>query len=90
MTMLQSQATAVMDRLYETRMMARLTTREIAPLVGVSQTTVSKWERGIGEPSITQFVLWARATKQPVEAMLDGLSFEVCATRDSNPQPSGL
>jgi transcriptional regulator with XRE-family HTH domain len=86
--MIQIEATTVPAVLQATRAVARLTTREIAPMVGVSHATVAKWERGIGEPSVSQFILWARATNQPAQQLLDGLSISVCATRDSNPQPS--
>jgi transcriptional regulator with XRE-family HTH domain len=86
MSMLVSSATTVAGRLEETRRMRGLTTREIAALIGVSQGTVSRWERGLGEPTITQFALWAEATKQPLGAMTEGLAW--CARRDSNSQPS--
>ena len=85
--MLQSQATTVAELLGETRRMARLTTRQMAAEVGVSQATVSKWERGQGEPSVSQFILWARATKQPADRLVDGLFDSVCAPWDSNPEP---
>uniref|UniRef100_UPI003D6D66CF helix-turn-helix domain-containing protein n=1 Tax=Microbacterium proteolyticum TaxID=1572644 RepID=UPI003D6D66CF len=87
MTTLQSHATTVGELLRETRGAAGLTTRQIGPMVGVSFTTVAKWERGLGEPSATQFVLWARATKQPLNQMIEGLS-ALCTPWDSNPEPT--
>lgn len=86
MTMIQIEADSVADILKTTRLLAGLTTREIAPEVGVSHATISAWERGQGEPSVTQFLLWARATKQPAQQLLSGLSLR--ARRDSNSQPS--
>ena len=86
MTMLQSQATTAAGFLRQTRLMAGLTTRDIAPRIGVSHATISKWERGEGEPSATQFVLWARATRQPLDRMIEGLS--ECTPWDSNPEPT--
>lgn len=87
MTMLQIEASSVAELLRATRVLSGHTTRTIAPLVGASHGTVSNWERGQGEPSVTQFIDWARATKQPPQALLEGL-IELCARRDSNPQPS--
>lgn len=86
MTMLVSSATTVAGRLAETRRLAGLTTRQMANAVGSSQATISNWENGKGEPSVSQFALWARATKQPLDVMIEGL--DLCARRDSNPQPS--
>lgn len=85
MTTIQIQADTVPEILRATRALAGLTTREIAPMVGVSHGTVSSWERGVSEPSVTQFLLWAQATKQPAQQLLDGL--KVSHLRESNPRP---
>ena len=77
MTTLVSSATTVADRLAETRRLAGLTTRQMAQAVGSSQATISNWENGKGEPTISQFVLWAAATKQPLSSMTEGLFDEV-------------
>ncbi|WP_460002753.1 helix-turn-helix domain-containing protein [Microbacterium xylanilyticum] len=77
MTMIQVEATTVPEILRATRALSGLTTREIAPKIGVSHATVAKWERGIGEPSVTQFIRWAQATRQPAQLLLDGLSASV-------------
>ncbi|WP_363331391.1 helix-turn-helix transcriptional regulator [Microbacterium sp. 69-10] len=58
---------------------------EMGDYVGASRPTVSKWERNVTEPTVTQLLLWARKTNQPVEAILDGLN--PCAPRDLNPEP---
>ncbi|WP_083511336.1 helix-turn-helix domain-containing protein [Microbacterium sp. XT11] len=88
MTMIQIEATTVPEILRATRALSGLTVREIAPQIGVSHGTISAWERGQGEPNVTQFLRWARATKQPAQLLLDGLSLDMRAPRDSNPQPS--
>ena len=74
MTMLQANASTVGDLLRSMRVLSGLTTRDLAPLVGVSQRTVSNWENGKGEPTVSEFIRWAHATRQPVEGLLDGLS----------------
>lgn len=56
--------------------MAGLSTRALGEALGVSHTTIAKWERGVGEPSVSQFILWARATNQPAEVLLGGLIVE--------------
>lgn len=70
---LNATADSVPAMLKTTRLVAGLTTRDIAPMVGVSHNTVSNWERGNGEPSVSQFVLWCHATNQAPEQMLQGL-----------------
>ena len=87
MTMIQIEAATVPEILRATRALSGLTVREIAPMIGVSHATISAWERGQGEPSVTHFLRWALATKQPAQQLLDGLNVK-CASRDSNPQPS--
>lgn len=84
--MIQSNATTVAELLQETRRVAGFSTRSIAPLVGVSFSTIAKWERGESEPSVSQFVLWCRATKQPADRMIDGLSAMV----NSHPEGWGF
>ncbi|WP_419719556.1 helix-turn-helix domain-containing protein [Microbacterium oxydans] len=58
----------------------------MAPLIGVGSATVSRWERGIAEPSVTQFALWAAATQQPLDRMIEGL--EWCTPSDLNREPT--
>lgn len=87
--MIQIEATTLPEILRATRALSGLSSREIAPMIGVSAAAVTRWERGETEPSVTQFLLWAQATRQPAQQLLDGLDV-TCATRDSNPQPSDL
>lgn len=73
MTMIQISAETVPAWLKATRGAAGLSTRAIAPSVGVTHSAVSKWERGEGEPSVTQFILWCHATHQRPEQMIEAL-----------------
>lgn len=75
MVMLQTDARSVMDVLKATRAVAGLTTREIGARVGVSHTTVGKWERGEGEPSVSQFARWAEATRQDVRELVGAIDY---------------
>ncbi|HTN05267.1 helix-turn-helix domain-containing protein [Agriterribacter sp.] len=77
MTTIQIEADTVPEILRATRALSGLTTRELAPMIGVSHAAIARWERGEGEPSVTQFVLWAQATKQPAQRLLDGLNVSV-------------
>lgn len=86
--MMQVDAQTVPEILRATRALSGLSSRELAALIGVSHAAVTRWERGEGEPSVTQFLRWAAATKQPAQQLLDGLNVSVCAPRDSNPEPT--
>lgn len=59
-------------------------------MVGVSHATAGKWERGISEPSVTQFILWARATGQPVERLIGGIAETTKAPVDFSTEAFGL
>lgn len=50
------------DEIHKARVEAHLRQNELAELIGVSRQLVSKWERSIGEPTITQFRAIARVT----------------------------
>ena len=86
MTMMSVRAGTLGERLQTTRVLARIEQGDMAARLGVSRSTVSKWERGITEPTVSMFVRWAQETEQPVEAILDGL--ELCTPRDLNPEPT--
>lgn len=88
MTMIQVEADTVPEILRATRALSGLTSREMAVLIGASHAAVTRWERGESEPSVTQFLRWAQATKQPAQQLLDGLSIELCTPRDLNPEPT--
>ncbi len=75
MVMLRTDAQSVPEVLRATRAVAGLTTREIGAVVGVSHTTVMKWERGEGEPSISQFARWADATRQDVRELVGAIDY---------------
>ena len=65
MTLIVTRAETVPEILRATRGAAGYSTREIAALVGVSHGTIANWEKGLSEPTISQFVLWCVATGQP-------------------------
>ncbi|WP_460776028.1 helix-turn-helix transcriptional regulator [Microbacterium sp. GXF7504] len=73
MTMIEIPAETVPEWLRATRGARGLSTREMGEAVGVSHATVSAWERGKGEPSVTQFILWCDATKQRPDLMIGAL-----------------
>jgi transcriptional regulator with XRE-family HTH domain len=85
MTMVNDTTRTLPERLRVSRLMAGLEQGDVAQRLGVARTTVSTWERGLTEPSATNFVLWAEITGQPLEWLAEGV---LCARRDSNPQPS--
>ena len=84
--MLNAPAETVGERLRVARLLAGLDQTEIGHMVGVSRPTVSSWERGLREPSVSQFIAWALATKQPLDRMIEGLP--PCTPWDSNPEPT--
>lgn len=61
------------DRLAKSRRKAGMEQADIAPLVGVSRALISKWERDLSEPTVTQAQRWADVTDAPIEWLL-GLS----------------
>ena len=74
-------------RMQVIRQAANLEQRDMAERLGVSRSTISNWERGHVEPTFSQVVRYAKESGQSLEWLAEGVS---CATRDSNPQPSGL
>lgn len=53
------------DDIRKARLNAGLEQAELAERIGVSRPTLSKWERGKSEPTISQFRAIARETEQP-------------------------
>ena len=68
------------ERLTLARRKAGLDQTAMAALLGVTRPTISDYENGRSEPTLSKLVLWAEAA----DVSLDWL----CARRDSNPQPS--
>lgn len=60
----------------------RLSQEDLAEMVGVAQTRITKWEKGVGDPSPTHLLRLARAL---------GLSLDYLAddTLDAPPEPAG-
>jgi transcriptional regulator with XRE-family HTH domain len=44
---------------------------KVAELTGIPQTTLSCWERNIGEPSASQVMVLAKALEVPLETLLN-------------------
>ena len=44
---------------------------ELSKLTGIPQTTISGWEKGVGEPSITRALLLAKVLNITVENLLN-------------------
>lgn len=70
MTLIQINAANLPEILRATRGAAGLSARAMAARVGVSHGTISAWERGISEPTVSQFMRWAEATGQDPERLL--------------------
>ncbi len=99
--MLDNPTWTLVDRLRKSRILADLDQGQVADLIGVARNTVSNWERGRSEPTVTYFVRWANATGVTLDWLAAGVNAEerpppkwkpfrhclntVCARRDSNP-----
>ncbi|AYD84517.1 helix-turn-helix DNA binding protein [Microbacterium phage Ekko14] len=70
MTLIQIDSSGLPEILRATRGAAGLSARAMALQIGVSHGTISAWERGISEPSVSQFMRWAEATGQAPERLL--------------------
>lgn len=60
------------DRLALARKRLHLGQAAMADLAGVSRHTVSKWERDIIEPRLTDAARWAELTKVPLDWLATG------------------
>ncbi|AXC34905.1 helix-turn-helix DNA binding domain protein [Microbacterium phage Jerky] len=70
MTLIQIDSSGLPEILRATRGAAGLSMRDMARQVGVSHGTISAWERGISEPSVSQFMRWAEVAGQAPERLL--------------------
>ena len=61
------------------RVLAGLSGAQIAPAVGASQSTVSRWERGGSLPTLAQVAAWAEACGSPGRAPMLVRLLEVTA-----------
>jgi transcriptional regulator with XRE-family HTH domain len=53
------------DEIRSARVRAHMDQAELARAVGVARPTISKWERGVSEPTLSQARAIARATGDP-------------------------
>lgn len=79
MTLIRMNAGTLPEILRATRGAAGYSARAIAPLIGVSHGTISNWENGRVEPTISQFVRWAEVTGQPVGALAQAVAAALAA-----------
>jgi transcriptional regulator with XRE-family HTH domain len=76
------------SELRQARRLSGLSGAELGDRLGVSQKTVSRWERGEAVPSAPQVTAWARVTKASADrravllALLDSAVTEVTTYRD--------
>ena len=69
--------------------------QEMADYLDMSRNSVSRWINGHGKPPRVVLMVWADATGVPLTWLEKGLApavepgpDEVCAARDSNPEPA--
>ena len=73
MTMLDNRTWTLAKRLKNARLLAGLEQAELAKLIGASRNSISNYENGHTEPSVTTFVLWAEATSASLEWLAEGV-----------------
>lgn len=60
------------ERMARSRKFVGLDQREMANLLGVNRNTVSNWETGVTEPTMSMFASWARITGRSMEWIVYG------------------
>jgi transcriptional regulator with XRE-family HTH domain len=65
-------ATQPHERMSRARLFAGLDQSQMATMLGKSRNTVSAWERGVNEPSVTDVARWALITGQTIEWIVWG------------------
>ncbi|WP_295012671.1 helix-turn-helix transcriptional regulator [uncultured Microbacterium sp.] len=71
------------ERYRRARLLAGMEQAELATALGVARATVSAWETGRTEPSMSNFVRIARLTGQPLDWFAAGVN-------DESPAEAGL
>lgn len=74
------------DRLRKARKAAGLEQADMARLIGTSRPNVSKWERNLVEPRVSQLIKWAEVTKTTTADLLG----ESTSARVSHSHLTGL
>lgn len=64
-------------RLRQLREARGLSQNSLAERVGVSQATISSWERGVGAPDVVELVRLAKALKMHPEVLIDAEQLDV-------------
>jgi transcriptional regulator with XRE-family HTH domain len=73
MTMLDNRTWTLAERLKKARQLAGMEQAQLAEAVGVSRVSISNYELGKTEPTVTTFVLWAEATGATLEWLAEGV-----------------
>jgi transcriptional regulator with XRE-family HTH domain len=90
MTLLHISAATVGARLRASRRAADIDQGTMADMLSLGRSTISNWERGVYEPTVSQFIVWAQITGQPANELIEGLPaiLRIPAAGESEPGSS--
>jgi transcriptional regulator with XRE-family HTH domain len=60
------------ERMKRARLFLGLDQTQMARAIGKSRNTVSAWERGVNEPSVTDVAMWAAVTGRTIDWIVWG------------------
>ncbi|MGG7509424.1 helix-turn-helix domain-containing protein [Plantibacter sp. YIM 135249] len=82
MTMIDNPTWTLSDRLKKARLLAGLEQAELAARIGASRTSISNYETGRNEPTVSVFVAWSRVTGAPLEWLAEGVKPKTAPSED--------